>query len=709
MTINLLFGVHAHQPVGNFPAVIDDAHLRCYGMFLRVLNRYPNFRFSVHFSGWLLEVLHQRFPEDMALLARMTRRGQIEWFGSGDCEPVLAAIPQRDRLSQLEALSARLEGYFGQRPVGGWLTERVWESAVVTSLADSGIRYVAVDDYHFLCAGTPADALDSFYTTEEDGRTLDLFPISEALRYRLPFSAAADAVAYIEGLSHQGQKAAIYFDDIEKFGIWPETFQWVYEQRWLEQFIEGVLASPYIHTSTFADYHAHAGVATRGVVYLPTTSYIEMNEWTLPAAAAKKYADLVHAEKDAGRYEQNKPYLRGGIWRNFLSRYPEANWMHKRMLGLSARLAALPVDLRNAAMQEHLHRAQANDAYWHGLFGGLYLPHLRRAVWNNLLALETALDRAAPRAPFERHDLDLDGKEEFILHNTDLGMIIRHDGDACVVELASYPLAHNFADTLRRYAEGYHAKIEVQSSAAASSAEQNSQGNPVAEQIPVSAHDRLAFKNRIGPDDAQPDLRPRGLCVDTLVDEFGVRHEMNGYHLIGASAKSLSFTAVSGGSHIEKSYRLDGAKLCVHYRGTKIERNCLEIQLNLSMPSCDGYSGRYRLADNSIPCGFGQELAVDNLHDLALEDGELKGKLLLHSDRPLHLHAVPYFTVSQSEAGFEKIMQAVCITLTWRPVPYLTGIPAAQTPPPAASNSRFDDGFVADETLTITLSAIPSP
>ena len=39
--------------------------------------------------------------------------------------------------------------------------------------------------------------------------------------------------------------AAIYFDDIEKFGIWPETYQWVYEKGWLDNFIQGVLASPH--------------------------------------------------------------------------------------------------------------------------------------------------------------------------------------------------------------------------------------------------------------------------------------------------------------------------------------------------------------------------------------------------------------------------------------------------------------------------------
>ena len=133
-----------------------------------------------------------------------------------------------------------------------------------------------------------AGELDSYFTTEEDGRKLDLFPISEALRYRLPFSPADEAVTYIESLAKDtwtGERnAAIYFDDIEKFGIWPETYQWVYEKGWLDQFIQGVLASPMIRTQHYRDYHS--STKTRGVVYLPTTSYIEMNEWTLPAKPA---------------------------------------------------------------------------------------------------------------------------------------------------------------------------------------------------------------------------------------------------------------------------------------------------------------------------------------------------------------------------------------------------------------------------------------
>ena len=39
-------------------------------------------------------------------------------------------------------------------------------------------------------------------------------------------------------------------------------------------------------------------------------------------------------------------------------------------------------------MIDHLYRSQCNDAYWHGVFGGLYLNHLREAAYSNLLRAE---------------------------------------------------------------------------------------------------------------------------------------------------------------------------------------------------------------------------------------------------------------------------------------------------------------------------------
>jgi 4-alpha-glucanotransferase/alpha-amylase len=591
----------------------------------------------VHFSGWLLGYLLDRYPADMARLGEMVARGQVEMFGGGDTEPVLAAIPERDRRSQLAALSDRLETAFGRRPQGAWLTERVWESAVGPALADSGIRYVTVDDYHFLCAGKHAAELTGHFTTEEGGVRLDLFPISEPLRYRIPFSTAPETIRYLESLAGAENPSAIYFDDIEKLGIWPETYQWVYEKQWLKQFIEGVLASPVIESAHYGAYHAEH--RSRGVVYLPATSYIEMNEWTLDADHADVFAALVKQEKDHQRYERTKPFLRGGIWRNFLTRYAEANWMHKRMLGVSGRLAALGA-AASPRMGELLHLTQANDAYWHGLFGGLYLPHLRRAVWNALVELESLLDAAAPRTTM-RQDFDLDGHDEVFLGNGVLQAVIRDDGLGSIHEFDAFGLRHNFGDTLVRRVEHYYRKIR-------DGAAPNHGGEGIA-----SAHDRVNFRHPVTAEDLLADALPRSLFLDRI-DDRAVRYALQHHDRA---------RVVLGGPEIRKTFSLEANRLIVEYEfGQAHSGAALDIEINLAMPSCDGFMGRYVL-DGGVPGGFGAAFTWENSRAIALEDGVLGGRLTLAADRPLQIRAAPHHTVSQSEDGFEKIMQAVTLRL----------------------------------------------
>jgi hypothetical protein len=663
-SVSLLLGVHAHQPVGNFPEVLEDAHRRCYRPFIHTLHRFPEFKFAAHFSGWLLDYMLEKFPEDMALLRDMVARGQVELFGAGDTEPVLAVIPNRDRIGQIKTLSDKLHRKLGAVPRGAWLTERVWEATVVPALADAGIDYVTVDDYHFLCAGRRPEELTGFFTTEEDGRRLDLFPISEALRYRIPFAPAEEVVRYIEGLACQGQQvAAVYFDDIEKFGIWPDTYEWVYERGWLNDFIQRVLASDVIRTARFDEFHAES--RSRGVVYLPTTSYIEMNEWTLPAQAANEYADLLQEAKTQGRFERHKAYLRGGIWKNFLSRYPESNWMHKRMLWLSERLHALHG--RQEEMRHLLYQAQANDAYWHGLFGGLYLPHLRRAVYAAMVRLERLLDAAAPRPEREVRDIDLDGQDELFLHNDMLQAVIRLDGSASLCELDAYALGHNFGDTLARQTEHYFRKMHL-----GDAAHHAHPGEGIA-----SAHDRVSFKHEILPQDLDVDAHWRSSFRDAWLDADRLDHAQHPFPVCylerPAAGLHAEFEAAVDVLKVAKRIELAANQVRVHYAFAGAPRGWFKTELNLALPSCDGPAGRY-VVDGHVPGGFGQRLEWDALQELQLADDVLGGSLVLRSSRPVVLRGEPLFTVSQSEAGFEKIMQAVTLTLIWPVSAQLNGM-----------------------------------
>ena len=96
-------------------------------------------------------------------------------------------------------------------------------------------------------------------------------------------------------------------------------------------------------------------------------------------------------------------------------RYPESDEMYARMLGISRRLVETSAregadpDYLEIARRE-LYRGQCNCSYWHGAFGGLYLPHLRNAVYRGLINAHNALDDAeaktGPRVALEVGDFN---------------------------------------------------------------------------------------------------------------------------------------------------------------------------------------------------------------------------------------------------------------------------------------------------------------
>jgi len=662
--VTLLLGFHAHQPVGNFPWVIDQAVQRCYRPFLEVAERHPKIRFSLHISGWLLEVLDKKYRAEISRINRMIERGQIEMIGGGDTEPVLAAIPERDRRDQLAAMNARLRRTFGVKPRGVWLTERVWESTIVPALVASGARFTAVDDYHFLAAGLDQRALTGYFRTEESGQTLDIFPISQALRYSIPFTRARRVIARLEAMP--AASCAMYFDDLEKFGVWPDTYAAVYRRGWLESFFAGLEASSSLTTSTFGEFHRHN--ASRGLVYVPTTSYLEMNAWTLPARAGRRLEQIARRAEQAGTLELDKGLLRGGMWKNFLMKYPEANWMHKRVEQASERFHRLPSAKQSAQMRGALHFAQANDAYWHGLFGGVYLPFLRRSVYANLADMEVRLDGIRPRPAVEQHDIDLDGRQEIALRGGALFAAVRpHDGGS-LCELTHYPLRHNFADVLARHEEAYHASIRNRIRRPRLLDRLTAAARRFAPSTLKSIHDRTPLKGRFKESDLEVDRAPRGLFVDSWHGPAG-SSETLAYEPLPTGRRLPRATLVARSNDLEvtKAYRIAGSASEVRYE-LKARRDVtgeFAVRLDLAMPSADGPRGWYVVDGKRRSGGLAATIRSQAVKRISLRDAVLPGALDLEISRGCRLSTAPLWTVSRSESAYEKIMQAATLTLSW--------------------------------------------
>ncbi|HHD83553.1 MAG TPA: DUF1925 domain-containing protein, partial [Campylobacteraceae bacterium] len=445
----LLLGLHCHQPVDNFHEVLDEAIEKSYLPFFEVAEGYEDFVFSVHYSGWLLEYIRDHAPKLFNLMQKLARRGQVEFLTGGYYEPILASIPSRDRRAQIDKLSDFIEEHFDQTPAGLWLTERVWDGAIAKDLVKCGIEYVVVDDYHFISSGFDVENLNGYFLTEEGGKRLKLFPINKHLRYQIPFAPETEPVAYLESIADERLSAGVIFDDGEKFGIWPKTHEWVYEKGWLKRFIEAVLASARIETMQYREYLERAKPIS--LAYLPTTSYFEMGEWSLKGEDAVKMEKIREKLSEAFSTEEIEKFVKGSIWKNFLVKYYESNQIHKRMLSLSR------AGNDEEAYREALFKAQCNDVLWHGVFGGIYLPNLRDNAWRFIIECENI---ARPKkAKIIVEDANCDGYEEIRCLSENLICVFDAKAGGALCELDLRDKGFNFANTLTRYAEAYHAHI----------------------------------------------------------------------------------------------------------------------------------------------------------------------------------------------------------------------------------------------------------
>ena len=363
--------------MGNFDDVFERSYASSYLPFIEVLERHPAIRVGLHYSGPLLEWIERAHPEYFERLAALVKSEQVEMVGGGFYEPVLIAIPPQDRLEQITRLADYIEKHFSARPRGAWLTERVWEPQIPSSLAPAGVEYTLLDDNHFLGAGFEPSQLYGHYTAEDLCQTIKVLPGLKTLRYMIPFRDVGDTIEFLRAASseHPGGLAAMG-DDLEKFGVWPGTHDLCYRDGWLDHFFHALEGcADWLEVAT-----PGAAVAFRqplGRADLPTASYTEMMEWALPTAGRRRFHALV--EELAARPEA-LPFLRGGVWRNFFCKYPESNLMHKKMLHVSEKLKTLAQNGRRGEKfaMERAEAAQSSAA--RAMQRRLLARHFRRAL-----------------------------------------------------------------------------------------------------------------------------------------------------------------------------------------------------------------------------------------------------------------------------------------------------------------------------------------
>ncbi|MCK5475700.1 MAG: DUF1926 domain-containing protein [Candidatus Pacebacteria bacterium] len=472
--VYFLFGIHNHQPVGNDPFVFNKVFEDCYFPFIEVLKEFPEIKCNIHISGPLYDWILENKPEYIKTLREMSDRKQIEIAGGAYYEPILPIISDKDKLAQIRLMNDFIKKKFGEPPVGMWLAERIWEQQLASIISKAKLKYTFLDDVHFRSAGVCEKELTGYYTTENDARSIAVFPINKTLRFKIPFSKAEESVALVKSFSQKEDVLITLFDDGEKFGSWPWTYDWIYNKGWLKKFFN-LLLKNHKTVETITASEALKRFKPKGLIYLPTSSYPEMDEWTMEPQEFLYYKELKDRLKRYPDYKRLRKYLRAGFFRNFFVKYPRANYMHKKMLYLSesinkvetrqcpskveTRQCLVPTEDKN--ILNNLYKAQCNCGYWHGLFGGFYLGHIRGAIYENLIKAEKELDKKYEKnfPVIRKADFDFDGLPEIIIKNKHLISSFSNKGGT-ILELSYKDKNFNLLNTITRQEESYHNRIK---------------------------------------------------------------------------------------------------------------------------------------------------------------------------------------------------------------------------------------------------------
>jgi len=663
-SVTLLMAIHCHQPVGNFGFVFEEAYAKAYEPFLRVLERHPAVRLALHYSGSLLDWLSANRPDFLARVRALVARGQVELLASGYYEPILPLLSEEDRQGQLAAMQEALRRRFRTSASGLWLTERVWEPQLPATLARAGIRYTMIDTNQFMLAKPwlPASLQvhdDAFwdvlgcYVTDDAGASVVVFPASKRLRYWMPFQPVERTLEFFQRLRREEDVAITFADDGEKFGLWPKTHHWVYEEGWLDRLFTALeREGAWLRTATFREYLERS--RPNGGVYLPSGSYEEMLEWS------------------------------GGHFRNFFTKYPEANAMYQKMLRVSQALRSCPVNRVPRTGKEtgvtvngkrytvnealklatyELYAGQCNCAYWHGVFGGLYLAHLRRAVYAHLIAAEELANRLKKTAvSMAAEDADGDGLDEVRLTTPVMGLVVDPADGGTITEWDLYRPRINLLDTLSRRREPYHQKLTATREPAA----------VPAGAAPPSIHDVLGVKE------------------DNLTSHLVYDDHRRSAFLDYAFQSMPSLQEVVRATWGERrlwspgSYQWDGktrqARRPAHLeaRMTRslpegVIRKRIRVSTTRQVVDClyelDGPCAPVVGLEFNLSLRDERHLAAARHHGVAaafeVAEPAVGVRLAMAVDPPAELLSFPVETVSESEGGLERTYQGLCLVCLW--------------------------------------------
>ncbi|AFG37140.1 alpha-amylase/4-alpha-glucanotransferase domain-containing protein [Spirochaeta africana] len=439
MKNKLIFGTYNSLPVGTSDEVLEEYYQTHYKPFLQKLYTHPDVQAVVYYCGILLEWLSANHSEFIDVLSEMVGRRQIEVIGGGFYEPILSMIPRQDRVGQIELMTTMLRKQFGRRPRGCWIPEMVWEPGLTSSLCSSGMEYTFLEDSQFIRAGMRGDQLFLPAVTEDQGKTLTVFPLHtgslDAFLPEIALHSPSDEhhrllVRIIPGENASDQSLDEVLAAIEQGSV------------------DTVLPFRYLRS-----------YSRRQRGYFPSSSSAAVHRWAQPPQPQR---DHERAENLLQQQDLKNVCLEGGFFRNFLIRYPEVSRLYAKMQYTHILVNQIRGDKqRKQAAREELWRGQHHSAYWHGRSAGVYNRTTRSELYRSLIQAEKmARERGIFKPSIITLDFDMDGVEEYLYQGVAVNGYV-HSLGGSLFELDSIKTQHNYMNTMARHPEVYHSEDAI--------------------------------------------------------------------------------------------------------------------------------------------------------------------------------------------------------------------------------------------------------
>ena len=648
-SVQLIFGTYNLQPVGSSTETLEAVYQNAYKPFLSLLNEYPSIRLALYYSGAILYWLEKRHPELIMLLGEMVKRGQVEFLTGGFYDPILPLIPNADRLGQIEKLTTYLRAHFGKRPRGCWLPELVWEPNLASTLNSSGVEYIFLDESHFRFAGLDGEMLLHTYLTEDQGKTVSVLPLSGSLGLQVLSSSPEEIVSSIERCAggDPGRLVCLMLDG-NVLGTPTNELNRRFGDGWFDRLFQLLVERKDVIDPVLPGQHIKA-FSPKGKVYFPSSSSLETMQWCAAPEKALSYKRMI---SEFDKKPEIKPFLRGGFFRQFLTRYPESNLMYARMIYTHIQVRQIRGDkIRRKTAQEELWKGQCHNAYWHGRDSGIYSSHLRKEVYRNFMEAEKVTRSNNMFTPsITSFDFDMDGRNEFLFQGDKINSYV-HSKGGVLFELDYLPVGWNYSDTLARRPEAYHTKEEKL----------------------YDSYLRKSFMDHFYPAKTSIDdidtmqYREAGDFVDQPYEL--VRIERDHLKLCLTRNGSVRINRNSYPVRVSKDYTFKPDSIQVNYSVSNLSNRELSLwfgtELNFAFSSNRSDALEAFVQGTSLPmdrrtCFSGEGTG------LVLEDLRNRVAIDLVSEKAFSLWSLPVETISQTRRGRVKNYQSSCFIPQWK-------------------------------------------